>query len=279
MTFTFRQFHRPFLLGATLLCMMAFSIAPASAADRARLETFLEVTGFDVALESIALSAKDAPSMLGMAADDFGADWSHTADEVFETDGMRETALDILSHTLDDALLTHAVDFYASDLGQRLVEIENLAHMDEDNERRMAEGTKIVEEGGERLEYLQRMNDAIDSAGTAVKGLHEIQFRFLMAASNAGVLENEIDADALRALLKESEEELREDLKASGLVSAAYTYRDMSDDDLLAYAEALEHPDMKQVYVLMNAVQYEIMANRFEVLADRLADLSPGLEL
>lgn len=279
MSVTFRHLHRSFLFGITLLCLLGLQSGPATAADRARLETFLEVTGFDVALESIALSAKDAPSMLGMEANDFGADWSHTADEVFETGGMRETALDILSQTLDDKLLTHAVDFYASDLGQRLVEIENLAHMDEDNDRRMEEGSAIVEAGGDRLEYLQRMNDAIDSAGTAVKGLHEIQFRFLMAASNAGVLESEIDANALRALLKESEEALREDLKASGLVSAAYTYRDMSDADLLAYAEALEHPDMKQVYVLMNAVQYEIMANRFEALADRMADLSPGLEL
>ncbi len=279
MSVTFRHLHRSFLFGLTLLCLLAVHSGPAAAADRARLETFLEITGFDVALESIALSAKDAPSMLGMEANDFGADWSHTADEVFETGGMRETALDILSQTLDDKLLTHAVDFYASDLGQRLVEIENLAHMDEDNDRRMEEGSAIVAAGGERLEYLQRMNDAIDSAGTAVKGLHEIQFRFLMAASNAGVLESEIDANALRALLKESEEALREDLKASGLVSAAYTYRDMSDADLLAYAEALEHPDMKQVYVLMNAVQYEIMANRFEALADRMADLSPGLEL
>lgn len=279
MSVTFRHLHRPFLFGLTALCLLWTNAGPASATDRAKLETFLEVTGFDVALDSIALSAKDAPSMLGMAASDFGSEWSETSEQVFETGGMRETALEILSHTLDDDLLSHAVDFYASDLGQRLVEVENVAHMDEDNEDRMALGTEIVDAGGDRVDYLRRMNNAIDSAGTAVKGLHEIQFRFLMAASNAGVLDQEIDADALRALLRESEDDLRKDLKTSGLASAAYTYRDLSDADLLAYAEALEHPDMKQVYVLMNAVQYEIMANRFEALADRMADLSPGLEL
>jgi len=36
---------------------------------------------------------------------------------------------------------------------------------------------------------------------------------------------------------------------------------------------------MQGVYVLMNAVQYEIMANRFEVLAVRMADLQPGQDL
>ena len=42
---------------------------------------------------------------------------------------------------------------------------------------------------------------------------------------------------------------------------------------------ALEHPDMKKVYDLMNAVQYEIMANRFEDLARRLSGLTPSSEL
>ncbi len=36
---------------------------------------------------------------------------------------------------------------------------------------------------------------------------------------------------------------------------------------------------MKLVYELMNAVQYEIMANRFEKLAARMAELHPGTEL
>jgi len=42
---------------------------------------------------------------------------------------------------------------------------------------------------------------------------------------------------------------------------------------------ALEHPDMKLVYELLNAVQYEIMANRFEVLATRMADLHPPQDI
>ena len=79
--------------------------------------------------------------MLGMAASDFGSEWSRPAEEVFDTDLMRETALDILSHTLDDALLTHAVEFYASPLGQRLVEVENRPYGRKHDERRVAEGT------------------------------------------------------------------------------------------------------------------------------------------
>ena len=270
-----RQFGA--LVGALLFVL--FSVAALQAAERARLEAFLEVTGFDVALDSIALSAADAPAMLGMEASDFGGNWSRLSEEVFDTGKMRETALEILSQTLSDDLLTHAAGFYASPLGQRLVEVENISHMEEDDDTRQAAGKALVAEGGDRIGYLRRMNDAIDGAGTAVKGVHEIQLRFLMAASNAGVLEQEIDEQALRAMLRDSEDELRKALRESGLAAAAYTYRDIDDADLLAYAEALEHPDMKQVYVLMNAVQYEIMANRFEVLAGRMAGMTLGQDL
>ena len=51
----------------SLLVLLVLAL-PARAADEARLEAFLEVTGFDVALESIRLSADSAPQMLGMEA-------------------------------------------------------------------------------------------------------------------------------------------------------------------------------------------------------------------
>ena len=48
---------------------------------------------------------------------------------------------------------------------------------------------------------------------------------------------------------------------------------------MATYAEALEHPKMQQVYALMNAVQYEIMANRFEEVAARLSSMQPSQDL
>ena len=47
---------------------------------------------------------------------------------------MHETAVSILEQTLNDEALNHAVEFYASDLGQRLVEVENASHMNEDDD-------------------------------------------------------------------------------------------------------------------------------------------------
>lgn len=270
-------------LAAVVLLVAVTCAQWAFAADRDRLKAFLQVTGFDVALDSIALSAADAPQLLGMSASDFGANWTRIADDVFDTGAMRDTALDILEQTLSDDDLAHAASFYASPLGLRLVEVENAAHMVADDARKQAEGEELVAamvaSGDDRLDVLMQMNAAVDSGDVAVRAVQEIQVRFLLAASVAGVLEQEIDEDTLRSLMKETEGELRLSMRRSALASAAFTYRDISEEDLRTYLTALQDPQMQRVYELMNAVQWEIMGDRYEALAVRMAQIAGGQDL
>ncbi|MEP3330099.1 DUF2059 domain-containing protein [Sedimentitalea sp.] len=281
------SFHRSrwlFGLGASLFLTLLLLTLPGvvMGAGRDRIEAFLNVTGFDVALDSIALSAGSAPDMLGVDENKFGSDWERLADEVFDTAVMHDMALEILEQTLTDDALDHAVTFYASDLGQRLVEVENQTHMNEDEAKEL-EGQKLVADmvaaGDLRLEMFKRMNNAIDASGSSLRAIQEIQFRFLMAAASAGVVELRMDPEDLRMMFKAQEPDLLPVLRQSALAGAAYTYRSFSDDDLAAYVEALEEPEMIEVYELLNAVQYEIMANRFEVLASRMTELHPGQDI
>ena len=268
-----------------LATLMLVLILPglAAAADRARVQDFLEVTGFDVALESIRLSASSAPQMLGLEAEAFGSEWTRLTNDVFATDLMHDLALDLLEDTLADDLLTHAADFYATDLGQRLVAAENASHMNEEDEFKQESGAAIIAGlssiDSPRLAYLERMTVASDSAGTAVRAIQEVQVRFLMAAMGAGVIELPMDEADLRALLAKDEEEMKAEIAANALIGSAYTYQAFSDAEVLEYAEALENPKMRQVYDLMNAVQYEIMANRFEALAVAMQRLQPSQDL
>ncbi len=268
-----------------LALLVALVLVPVSsaAANRDRIEAFLNTTGFDVALESIALASGSAPEMLGIDPDGFGSDWTRLTEEVFDTQLMHETAVSILEETLSDEALAHAVEFYASDLGQRLVEVENAAHLNEDEEAKQQEGQEIVaglvQDGSPRVEQLKRMNNAIDASGTSLRALQEIQLRFLLAASASGVIDLQLDADELRLMLRQNEAGMRQALQLSALAGAAYTYQDFSDAEVEAYAEALEQPLMQEVYELLNAIQYEIMAMRFEVLAVRMADLHPAQDI
>lgn len=270
-----------FIPALTLILVMS-GADRSRAADREQVTAFLQVTGFDIALDSIALSASSAPQMLGIDPGLFGSEWTRLSDDVFEIDTMRGLATDILEQTLSTPALGHAAGFYASDLGQRLVEVENASHMMEDDVKQ-AEGERLVAEmvksGDPRLQELKRMNNAIGGVDVSLKALQEIQFRTLLAANAAGVVNLRVDLDELRALLAENEPEMRIALQKSALAGAAYTYKDFSDDDITAYTNALEEPLMQEVYELLNAVQFEVMANRFEELARRMADLQPGQDI
>lgn len=268
---------------AFVLMALLVLAAPARAADREKLEAFLEVTGFDVALESIRLSADAAPQMLGMDAEDFGSEWSRLVREVFATDIMHDMALDILSETLSDDLLQHGADFYASDLGQELVKAENKSHMFEDDGLKTESGTAIVDGlvriRSPRVEILNRLNQASDVEDSSVRSIQEVQVRFLMAAASAGVVELQMDESDLREALRSQEPQMRQSIRANALAGSAYTYQAFSDEQVEEYAIALENPKMQRVYELMNAVQYEIMANRYEAVAARLSQMQPSQDL
>lgn len=276
---------RQTLMIPLMLGMLALSSLSAIAQQPARadVEEFLEITGFDVALESIRLSADSAPQMLGLQADDFGSEWQRLVREVFETERMHNMAIEILEKTLTQDLLKHASGFYASDLGERLVVVENSSHMVEDDDLKSESGSQIIEGlrgiGSPRVEILERLNKASGSEETSLRSIQEVQIRFLMAAAGAGVIELQMDETDMRAAMQSQETELRASLRQSALEGAAFTYQAFSDDELVTYSEALEHPDMKKVYELMNAVQYEIMANRFEAVADRLRVMQPSQDL
>lgn len=265
------------------LLMLSVQVQTARAADPERLEAFLEVTGFDVALESIRLSADSAPAMLGIQADAFGSEWSRLVSEVFKTDLMHDMALDILSNTLDDDLLTHAAAFYATDLGKRLVVAENASHMQEDDALKSESGAAIVSGlvriGSPRVALLNQLNAASDVEDSAIKSIQEVQIRFLLAAAGAGVIDLQMDEPDLREALRRQEGDMRTAIKTNALANAAYTYQAFSDAEVQEYAEVLAAPKMQAVYALMNAVQYEIMANRFEEVANRLSGMQPSQDL
>lgn len=272
---------RTLMMAATLAMMGLFSTA--HAADPARVDAFLEVTGFDVALESIRLSADTAPQMLGIDAAAFGSEWSRLVREVFETDVMLQMGSEILTETLSDDALEHAAAFYATDLGQRLVAAENASHMKEDDAAKSEGGTAIVEGleriGSPRIDLLKRLNAASDVEDSSIRAIQEVQIRFLLAAANAGVIELQMGEPDLRESVRGQSAQMREAIKENAVTSAAYTYQAFSDDEVLEYAIALEHPKMQHVYALMNAVQYEIMANRFEAVAQRLGGMQPSQDL
>lgn len=273
------------------LVLLAFStllmpLRPAQAADRADIARFLKVTGFDVALESMGLGARQAPQMLGQDPGDFGIMWNRMVDDVMRPAEIVATATDMLEQTLDQALLDHGLAFYGSEFGQRVVDVENAAHLLEDESAKDEAGQAIVAalvragaEGRDRLDYLRRMSNAVDNGDMSLRAVQEIQIRFLLTAAAHGVVALQMDEADMRAFFRQQEASMRAAILANAMANAAYTYQSLSDDELRLYTEALEEPQMQELYRLMNAIHFQITAVKYEALAARMADLRPSEEL
>ena len=270
---------RKILVAISLLFLM---VMPAKAADRAKIAQFMAVTGFDVALESMRMSARDAPTMLGLDADDFGLSWSRLADRIFEPEALKNDALEILDSALTDDVLAHATQFYGSKLGQRLVTAENESHGLEFEDRE-AEGARLAQalsaRGSPQPQYFLDMAESIGYVGATIKAYREVQVRFLMAASLAGLIDQRFDEVDLRAMLAQQDDEVRRAMAKNLIVANAFTYRDFTDSEIEIYRDALAMPQMMEVYELMNAIHFTIMADRFERMALEMVNLTPTQEL
>jgi hypothetical protein len=270
---------RKILVAISLLFLM---VMPAKAADRTKIAQFMAVTGFDVALETMRLSARDAPTMLGLDADDFGLSWSRLADRIFEPEALKNDALEILDNALADNVLAHATQFYGSKLGQRLVTAENESHGLEFEDRE-AEGVRLAQalsaRGSPQPQYFLDMAESIGYVGATIKAYREVQVRFLMAASLAGLIDQRFDEVDLRAMLAQKDDEVRQAMAENLIVANAFTYRDFTDSEIEIYRDALAMPQMMEVYELMNAIHFTIMADRFERMALEMVNLTPTQEL
>ena len=60
------------------------------------------------------------------------------------------------------------------------------------------------------------------------------------------------------------------------IVANASTYRDFTDSEIEIYRDALAMPQMMEVYELMNAIHFTIMADRFERHGTRNGELDPN---
>jgi hypothetical protein len=255
---------------------------PLYGADRDKIRAFMKVTGFDVSLESMRVSASDAPAMLGLDSADFGRSWKLTADELFSPDSLKEDALGILQQALSDNVLLHASEFYASELGARLVTAENFSHF-EDSEIKKQQGEilllGLLDRASPQPQYFRDMAKDIGAIDSGLRSFREVQVRFIMAAMGSGLIEQRLDEPGLRSMLAKEDTTIKEQMLKNIVTANAYTYRNFTDLEISKYRSALSTDEMKEVYELMNAIHFAIMADRYERLASKMVKLHPLQEL
>lgn len=265
-----------------LMTALLLSALPLRAADRDKVAAFASVTGYDVVIKSLQRSAAASAAMAGNDTARFAQQYAVLAREVFDPELLHNRALDLLSQLLSDELLHAGADFYATELGQRLVEVENHAH-ETDYASRQAEGARLVADlsrsNPARIEALGAMNDTVGNDDLTIAGLVEMQTRFILAAQMAGSQKLDLSEPELRQQLQQLAKSGLPEMRRSGVVSAAWTYRDISDSDLMDYLAALQTPEMTELYLVLNKVQFQVMVEFYEKLGARLGEIVPETDL
>jgi hypothetical protein len=100
-----------------------------------------------------------------------------------------------------------------------------------------------------------------------------------MAAMGSGLIEQRLDEPDLRNMLAKEDASIKEQMLKNIVIANAYTYRDFTDREIAKYRGALSTDEMKEVYELMNAIHFAIMADRYERLAVKMVKLHPLQEL
>lgn len=206
----------------------------------------------DLRALSEALRLADTVEVMRAEGLDYGADmqaelfpgrggpaWDAVVDGIYDPGTMLETVEGALDRALSDDDLGTLVDFFASDRGQRIVELEITARealIDEGvEEAAEAALAAMRDEDDPRLDLLAEFVEANDLVASNVMGAMNSNYAFYQGLIDgdglgAGLTERDILADVWA-----QEDEIRAETETWVYSYLALAYRPLGDDDLEAY--------------------------------------------
>ena len=170
-----------------------------------------------------------------------GSGWTATVERIYDAARMREAFAQALTVELakDPAAIGGMVDFFSSDLGQRVVELEieaRRAYLDDATE----EAAKVAleelrAEGGARLEALERFVTVNDLVESNVSGALNANLAFYRGMDEGGAFGGEMTEDQMLSDVWAQEPEVRQSTTDWVYSYLNLAYGPLSDDDLAAY--------------------------------------------
>ena len=266
----------------TLLCFLAcwVFVSSASAQDQHKMRTMMMAIGADAWIESFAegMARSDNPAS---AEPDLG--WKQAASEVFKHEEIFDTLVDRMKGMLSDEELDEILEFLASDVGRAVTRMEIEAQNPDIADGVDMAGAQIVEDltadEPARLDKYRDMLAAIDAIESGVTTALNMNFAVLSGMSASGRMSYSLSEGEILTLLAAQEDTIREQIGVASLQTAAFTYRDLSDDDLATYVDFLTSEAGRRLYSVMNGVADEIMAERGRAFGTRIIELQGVQEL
>lgn len=170
-----------------------------------------------------------------------GSGWSGTVERIYDAARMREAFGQALTAELadDPQAVAEMVDFFGSDLGQRVVELEIEARRafldDATEEAAKVAWQELQADGGARLEALERFITVNDLVESNVSGALNANLAFYRGMDEGGAFGGEMTEDQMLSDVWAQEPEVRQSTTEWVFSYLNLAYGPLSEEDLAAY--------------------------------------------
>lgn len=248
---------------AWLFLLALIPAQAATAAEPSRAAAMLRLLGFDTAIRSFVDEVKNTDT--GIESDDpsFEEARAAIADRIFRTDALFAAVAARVDGKFDAEEYDALEAYFSQGVGRRVTEAEEYAQAPENAAERAAETPAIVEEllasNSGRLRQIEQMIDALDivSSGTAMA--MNLGFAMVSGMASSGQLPGVTDDDQILMMLNDRRDQIEAEVFNAAVLSAAYTYRDISDDDMADYLAFLESDLGRKLYRVMEEAQASVL--------------------
>lgn len=266
---------------ALRMAMLALLMAPvmAAATPAQTYNELFRAAGIDSAYARFPESIADSLPQMGVP-DAQRAAWERAAFLAFDSGVILEQMIAYLSASQDFAAFQGAAAFLDSPLGLRMTALENDAMVQPNAD---AEGEAIIAtlmaENPARLNILRQMVDDTDLVEMSVASALSMNLAVMSGMKASRLLPYDIDEAQMMALLDERRPVIRTQIERAYLVRAAYTYRNISDDDLNAYLAFLTGPTGRQLYAAINTASTTVLIGRARHFGALMAEFMAASDL
>lgn len=236
-----------------VLAFVSISV-PAHSEDSAKLSDFLTLVGFDTFLASI-------PSGINHALEnsptvDVDESMREAIGELatmhFDPSGMKQGIVEKMADALSDAQLDELSVYYSEGLGKRATELEVAAQQPGVEGLVQTEGLEILqrltESKDERLFAYQRIVQSMNALEIGTTLAMNLTYAMISGMMGSPQLPYSLTDEQILEIVGQQSEQIRAQVTGAVFASFAYTYREMSIDDLAAYATFLESHKAQTFY-------------------------------
>tara|TARA_R110000850_G_scaffold6655_4_gene25618 strand:+ start:773 stop:1585 length:813 start_codon:yes stop_codon:yes gene_type:complete len=262
---------KPFLLALALLLPAGTQAEPART-----ISELLNASGVDVSYGRLGDVMANGAGTVGLSIDATSA-WRRAALAAFDGGLVIDQLVRALQarHTMED--FSAAASFFDSALGRRVTLAENAAQKITDEAMVKAEGgeilARLMQEDPARLALYRRMVEESGLLESALASTMSMNLAMVTGMQASGLLPYSMSQDEMIAMLNDQRGAIATELERSIYIQAAFTYAEISDADMQAYADFLTGPVGRDFYAALNIAISDVLNARARDFGEIFAEL------